>query len=71
MRILYIQEFFFFFRVVKHFEKTQENKPIEVNFEDVKYGGRLWRYWMTQEENANFKRDITNRVKEVINQNTN
>lgn len=51
------------FSVIDHF---QLNKPVEVNLENVKYGGRLWRYWMTQEENTNYKRDIANRVKEVF-----
>lgn len=50
---------------MNHFKEISLSKPEKVEFEGTKYGGKLWRYWMTQEENSNFKHDITNREGEV------
>lgn len=48
-----------------HFSQISSSKPEKEDIEGMKYGGKLWRYWMTQESEANFKRDIANREKEV------
>ncbi|XP_063916552.1 fatty-acid amide hydrolase 2-A-like isoform X3 [Zophobas morio] len=51
-------------RVVRHFTQTN-SKPELVNFEELSYGGKIWRYWMTQEPDTNFNRDLTNREGEL------
>lgn len=40
---------------------TRWNKPQEVKFEKLKYAGKLWKFWMTKESNANYVVDIMNR----------
>jgi fatty acid amide hydrolase 2 len=52
-------------KVVRHFSQTLPEEPELLNIEELRYGGKLWRYWMTQEPNANFNRDLTNREGEV------
>nr|CAI5846817.1 unnamed protein product [Callosobruchus analis] len=46
---------------VNYFSGLCDTPPKEVEFEGTKYAGKLWKYWMTQETNANFKRDVMNR----------
>lgn len=54
-----------FFKVVNHFTQVSVERPQLLDIKDLKYGGKLWMYWMTQEPNANFNRDIANREGEV------
>ncbi|KAK9887978.1 hypothetical protein WA026_000269 [Henosepilachna vigintioctopunctata] len=61
-----------FKNVVQHFDEILPNKPQKVEFQGTRFGGKLWRFWMTQEQNTNFIRDLTNRegelspIKEII-----
>ncbi|XP_050312285.1 fatty-acid amide hydrolase 2-A-like [Anthonomus grandis grandis] len=52
-------------RAVSHFEEVCEEKPQELVFEHLKHQFKLWKYWMSVEEGANFKNDINNREGEV------
>lgn len=40
-------------------------KPQKLEISNIKYGGKIWRYWITQEGNSNFNKDLTNRESEV------
>ncbi|VEN40327.1 unnamed protein product [Callosobruchus maculatus] len=50
---------------VNYFSGLCDTPPKEVEFEGTKYTGKLWKYWMSQETNANFKRDVMNREGEA------
>ncbi|KAJ8959115.1 hypothetical protein NQ318_022372 [Aromia moschata] len=50
---------------VEYFSRISQVKPKQVEFEGTKYGGRLWKYWMSKESNADFKKDIMNREGQV------
>nr|XP_008196916.1 PREDICTED: fatty-acid amide hydrolase 2 isoform X2 [Tribolium castaneum] len=52
-------------KVIRHFAEILPEKPEMVNIQELKYGGKLWRYWMTQEPNTNFNLDLGNRETEV------
>lgn len=52
-------------RVVKHFETNLNASPKKLNLPDMKHGLELWRYWITQEANVNFARDLTDRNGQV------
>lgn len=54
-----------FKKVVDFFEETLPQKPRRVEFKGTQYGGKLWRYSMGQEPNANFVRDLTDRQTEL------
>lgn len=36
-------------RVINHFEKIAETKPVEIKLHGTDKATKLWRYWMTQE----------------------
>ncbi|XP_076254296.1 fatty-acid amide hydrolase 2-like [Rhynchophorus ferrugineus] len=55
---------YFFNRAIEMFKEVCETKPSELQFEDLKYTTKLWKYWMTQ-EGTNFKHDINNREGEI------
>ncbi|CAH1980401.1 unnamed protein product [Acanthoscelides obtectus] len=50
---------------VNYFNGLCDTPPKEIAFDGFKYGTKLWKYWMTQEPNTNFKRDIMNREREA------
>ncbi|XP_044760652.1 fatty-acid amide hydrolase 2 [Coccinella septempunctata] len=52
-------------KVVDHFETILPQKPQKVGFNGTRYGGKLWRYSMTQEPMSNFVRDLTDRQTEL------
>lgn len=52
-------------KVVKHFEVDLKVSAKKLIVPELKYGIELWRYWMTQEANANFARDLTDRKGQV------
>lgn len=52
-------------KVVNHFTQVSGERPQLLDIKDLKYGGKLWMYWMTQEPNANFNRDIANREGQI------
>ncbi|KAB0794152.1 hypothetical protein PPYR_13772 [Photinus pyralis] len=52
-------------KVVKHFEVDLKASPKKLIVPELKYGMALWRYWLTQEANANFARDLTDRKGQV------
>ncbi|KAL3272640.1 hypothetical protein HHI36_014105 [Cryptolaemus montrouzieri] len=54
-----------FKRVIDYFDEVLPTKSQKVEFAGTRYGGKLWRYWMTQEPNANFVRDLTDRETEL------
>lgn len=53
------------YKTVDYLSEIVDTKPELVYFDGLKYGGKLWRYWMTKEEDSNFKRDINDRETEV------
>ncbi|KAF7269163.1 hypothetical protein GWI33_017784 [Rhynchophorus ferrugineus] len=55
---------YFFNRAIEMFKEVCKTKPSELQFEDLKYTTKLWKYWMTQ-EGTNFKHDINNREGEI------
>lgn len=61
----FINNKYLVFRVVNYFRDVLPNQPEKVEFEGIQYGGKLWRYWMKQEPDANFKLDIANRERQV------
>ncbi|XP_018576559.1 fatty-acid amide hydrolase 2-A-like [Anoplophora glabripennis] len=50
---------------VNYFTEISLQKPQELEFEGTKYTGKLWKYWMSKESDANFKKDIMNREGET------
>nr|CAH7720420.1 unnamed protein product [Callosobruchus chinensis] len=50
---------------VNYFNGLCDSPPKEVEFEGTRYSTSLWKYWMTQESNDNFNRDIMNREGEA------
>lgn len=54
-----------FKNVINYFDEISPVKPQKLELPGLRYGGKLWRYWMTQEEGYNFNRDITDRQGQV------
>ncbi|CAG9812657.1 unnamed protein product [Phaedon cochleariae] len=54
-----------FSRAIDHFKEIHDESPESVEFEGTKYTGQLWKYWMTQEDGFNFRKDVTDRQGEV------
>lgn len=52
-------------KIIRHFTQILPEKPEMINIEEMKYGGKIWRFWMTQEPDANFNRDLGNRESEI------
>lgn len=50
-----------FFKCVEHFKEISNEQPKSVHYEEIQYTTKLWKYWMGQEPEANFKRDLANR----------
>lgn len=51
--------------VINHFDEITDTKCKELNLEGFKYSRKLYKYWLSQEGQYNFKRDLTNRQGEV------
>ncbi|KAJ8916868.1 hypothetical protein NQ315_005875 [Exocentrus adspersus] len=54
-----------FASAVNYFTEICSHKPQEVEFEGTKYTRKLWKFWMSKESDANFKKDIMNREEEA------
>ncbi|RZC34514.1 fatty-acid amide hydrolase 2 [Asbolus verrucosus] len=52
-------------KVVNHFNEILPYKPELLTINEFKYGGKIWRYWMSQEPDANFNRDLADREGEI------
>ncbi|VEN40328.1 unnamed protein product [Callosobruchus maculatus] len=50
---------------VNYFGGLCETPPKEVEFKETRYSTSLWKYWIMQEGDFNFNRDITNREGEA------
>lgn len=54
-----------FFKVINYYNEVLPTPPQALNLSGTRFGGKLWRYWMTQEDGTNFRNDVNNREGEL------